>query len=192
MEGCLHPTLLRLFLVVFILGSVSADAQFKREDFQRAEKAIVRLNPSEFPNLPAGIRAVLEQRGCTVPQPYDARGEKKNVITGRFKSTEEKDWAVLCSHEGHSAILVFFEGRPDEMDEIEEEPDSQYLQVTSGGGKIGYSRQIEPASPGTIRRHINRSKQNTEHDGIENAFLEKGTIIWYRSNGKWMKLSGFD
>ena len=170
-------------------------AQFKREDFQREEKAIVRLNPSDFPDLPAKMRAVLEQRGCTIPQPYDARGEKKNVISGRFTSAEETDWATLCSQEGRSAILIFYGGHPDQVDEIGSEPDSQYLQVVSGGKEIGYSRQLAAATSKATRRYFARSAhipRSIDHDGIENAFLEKGSVIWYRSNGKWVELAGAD
>jgi hypothetical protein len=187
------------WLAIFVIGMLallsSAGGQLKREDFQRADKATVRLNPNEFPRLPMEVRTALEDRGCTIPQPYDSRGEKKNVIRGRFHSAGQADWAVLCSHEGLSKILVFYDGRPAQVDEIAQEADLQYLQVISGGQEIGYSRQLGVATPTIVRQRLARSTRNSrsiEHDGVENIFLEKGSEVWYNFGKKWVQLAGAD
>jgi hypothetical protein len=172
----------------------SADAQSKSDDWQRANEATVRLSPRDFPDLPSDVRSTLEDRGCTIPQPYDARGQKKNVIKGRFTSAGQRDWAALCSSGGRSVILVFNGGHSDQVEEIAEEPDLQYLQVVDSG-KIGYSRELTVALPKTIRRYAASGAQavrSVDHDGIENTFLDKGSVVWYRSGGKWAKISGTD
>jgi hypothetical protein len=186
---------LGLSLLGFAVGNcLRADAQFKREDFQHANEATVRLKPGDFLGLPANVRAILEQRGCTIPQPYNARGRQGNVIHGRFTSPDQTDWAVLSSREKRSAVLVFYGGRSDRMEQIGDEPDLQDLQVVSAGRQIGYSRQIGVATARVIRRstHSAQNLRNLDHDGIEDAFLEKGSVLWYYSNGKWVKLPGAD
>lgn len=94
-----------------LLGSCwRANAQFTRDDFRRADEATLRVKPRAFPNLPARVSTELERRDCTVPQPYGAARQAQNVISGGFISEGKKDWAVLCSHEKRSVILVFDEG----------------------------------------------------------------------------------
>lgn len=190
----MHRSFLGICLVASIFAiSSNAVAQLKAEDFQRADKKTVRLNPSDF-DLPSYVRTGLEQRGCTIPQPFNAGNEKKNVIKGRFKSAKETDWAVLCSHKRRSSILVFY-GPSGQTDEIADMPDSDYLQVISGGREIGYSRQLAVAAPSAIRRHLARLRQtarNINHDGIENIFVEKGSMIWLRVDGNWKQLTRAD
>jgi hypothetical protein len=183
-----------IFSLVVVLAS-SADGQLKRENFQRADKATLRLDPSDFAALPIEVRTALEHRGCRIPQPYGSHEEKKNVISGQFQSAAQTDWAVLCSHEGRSKILVFYGGRSAQVDEIAEEADLQYLQVISGDNEIGYSRRLTVATPKIIRQHLvhnTRSSLSIEHDGIEDVFLEKASVIWYSSGGKWVRFSGAD
>jgi hypothetical protein len=31
-----------------------------------------------------------------------------------------------------------------------------------------------------------------DHNGIDDAFLEKASVTWYRYNGKWIELQGAD
>lgn len=180
-------------LALYLTARPRVEAQVTRDDWGRAEAAIVRLSPSAFADLPPQLRTALEHRGCTIPQPYDAGGQKKNVITGGFTSAAQTDWAVLCSREKRSAILVFRGGRSDHVDSLAEEPDSQYLQVVAGGREIGYSRLLAVAKPKVVRRRFtHRTLPAVDHDGIENTFLGKASVVWYRSGGKWMQVSGAD
>ena len=182
-------------LTVTLALVLSAHGQLKREDFQDADAATVRLSPNDFPELPMEVRTALENRGCTIPQPYGNRAERKNVISGRFQSPGQTDWAALCSNRGVSKILVFYGGRSTQVDEIAEKSDVQYLQVVSGGTQIGYSRQLAIATPKIIRQqlaHSTRSSPSIDHDGIDNMFLEKGSEVWYNSGPKWVRLNGAD
>jgi hypothetical protein len=62
-----------------------------------------------------------------------------NAESGSFFTAGQMDWAVLCSRNKRSAILVFRAGHSDHVDELADEPDLQYLQVISRDNKIGYS-----------------------------------------------------
>lgn len=174
-----------VFLVALYLAAWSSiGLQSTRDDWHRAAEAIQRLQPSDFSDLPAELRTALEERGCTIPQPYNAGGQKKNAISGPFTSAGQTDWAVLCSHEKRSAILVFRGGHSGQMDSLAEEPDSQYLQVVAGPQKIGYSRLLAVAPAKVIHQHFPRGN----HAGIQDVFIEKASVVWYRSRGKWTKV----
>lgn len=79
------------------------------------------------------------------------------------------------------------------MDTIAEEPDSQYLQVVSGEQEIGYSRLLGVVTPEMIRRRLPKGRLRTaELDGIENTFVGKASVVWYRSGSKWSRFSWSD
>ena len=102
------------WVVLLLMAWLTPSAQTSPGDWRRADEATLRLKPDAFPNVPPELRTALENRGCRVPQPYNAAGQKNNVITGRFTSAGQTDWAVLCSREKRSTILVFRGGRPDQ------------------------------------------------------------------------------
>jgi hypothetical protein len=182
-------------LFAWLLAASSiVGAQVTRADWLRADMATRRLKPSAFSNLPSEVRNALERRGCTIPQPSNA-DHPQNVVSGEFTGSKHTDWAVLCSRERRSAILVFRGGASNEIEELAEQPDVRYLQVISGSGKIGYSRQLATATPSEIRRHFINKKhfpRNINHDGVEDTFIEKASVVWYDSGNKWMRLSGAD
>lgn len=181
---------MRIVRIVFLvcLAVPLLAAQLTREDFSRADDAIVRLKPDAFPDLPEHVRTALVQRGCTIPQPADERAEKKNVISGHFISAGAADWAVLCSHDKRSSILVFPGGHSARVESMGEEPDSQYLQVVGEGGKIGFSRLLTLATVKQVRKHV----AHAHLDGILDSFTGKASLLWYRSGSKWMKVQAGD
>jgi hypothetical protein len=87
---------------------------------------------------------------------------------------------------------VFAGGRTDSVDEFADEPDLQYLQVVTRDNKIGYSRVLTSVPEVVLRKRIGlRTSKlwNIDHNGIEDAFMEKGSTLWYRSGTKWVKRS---
>lgn len=179
------------FAVLLPLASGCLKAQLTRQDWLRADEETVRLKPSAFPNLPSAVRTELEHRGCAIPQPAGA-GYPKNAATGSFIASGQADWAVLCSRNKRSQILVFRSGNTDKVDELADAPDSNYLQVISGDNKIGYSRLLRPISTISLKNRAGKSAglKRFDHDGIEDTFIEKGSTIWYWSGTKWVKVSG--
>ena len=164
-------------------------------EWTRADAETVRLAPSRFGSLPAAVRRELERRGCSIPQTYAAKADlPDNVIRGRFTSSTTTDWAVLCSRQRRSTLLVFRGGGVTKIDELAPEQDEGRLQMI-GEGRIGYSRAILVAAPDDIGEH-NRNLDPPlpvlDHDGIHDAFIEKGSMIWYWSGAKWLQLAGAD
>jgi hypothetical protein len=163
-------------------------------EWNRADLGIVRLEPDAFRVLPSAIQVDLRKRGCTIPQPFTA-GPPQNVISGHFYTAIGTDWAVLCSHSRTSSILVYRRGAPESVFELHARPDKDFLQVT-GPGTIGYSRAIAVATPAYIREKNDRygvaEPRAIAHEGINDLFIEKASIVWYYHEGRWLQLPGAD
>lgn len=156
---------------------------------------IRRLNPDQFKDLPVRIVKVLQQRGCTIPQVYDA-SQRWNVIQGEFAKRGQKDWVVLCSLNGTSSILVFWGGPAQACpSEIAPAEDEDFLQDI-GDGRMGFSRVLSAASKRIILYHYKTyggpQPPPIDHDGIDDMFMDKGSEVHYCYEGKWLKLQGSD
>lgn len=167
----------------------------RHQDWAAADRATRRLPPSAFSDLPVAVRDDFAKRGCTVPQPYTAK-EPSNVIRGRFFSRTSDDWAILCSRLRVSAVLVYRQGQSTPAAEFGQADDADYLQTIDAAGTVGFSRAILIASPEQIRKYLDRLTKpvlaTIDHDGIEIAFIEKGSTVHYFVNGKWIEIPGAD
>jgi hypothetical protein len=183
-------------LVLAILLPVTALCQTKETplDFQKADVEIVRLSPSRFPQLPPAIQQELTRRGCAIPQVWGEKGAH-NVIKGSFIKPNEIDWAVLCSVDRTSAILVFRNALPTRVIELAREADINKLQG-EGDEKVGYSREISPVGRDFIMRHYGAyggvKPPPIDHQGIDDAFVGKASVVLYFHRGKWHALTGAD
>ena len=120
--------------------------------------------------------------------------EKKphNVIKGQFFRAGQVDWAVLCSVDRVSVILVYRNGSALNPSAIAREPDMGRLQGV-GNNEIGYSRGIGLATRAYILSHDRaQTAPKIDHDGINDAFAEKASVVMYFHNGKWIELMGAD
>ena len=165
-----------------------------QDKWERAEREIKRLPPSAFTELPAAVLKQLEAQGCIVPQGFD-RPAPHNVIRGQFARKGQSDRAVLCSKKGSSTILVFW-GKPTKCrSELALTEDRNFLQEI-GNGRIGYSRMIASAGADYILEHHKRyggpKPPPLDHQGIEDAFLGKASVVHYCYRGKWLRLTGAD
>jgi hypothetical protein len=165
------------------------------QDWERAFREIRRLRPSEFDALPSAVRGDLERRGCRIPQTY-AGQTPHNVIRGRFTSPANTDIAVLCSDGQSSRILVFGNGATTQVKEVAVAQDRTYLQVIGPADAVGYSRAIGVARMTALQRSAEALDEpktpRIDHDGIDDAFIEKGSEVWYWSGARWIRLRGAD
>src|ERR1700744_205266 len=60
---------------------------------------IRHLPVSSFPDFPQAVQDGLTQRGCLIPQTYEAH-HPENVVHASFERAGSVDWAVLCSANG--------------------------------------------------------------------------------------------
>lgn len=183
-------------VVLAFLGSTVATHADEQDKWLLASKAVVRLPPSAFPQVPAPLRAHLTKIGCLIPQAY-SRKEPHNVISGRFRNKDKTDWAVLCDINGVTKLLVFWEGVPTQMEELSRDDDPRAYLQGIGDGAIGYSHAIQTVNGAYIREHYEEyggtePPATIDHDGIDDAYLDKASVVLYWSKGKWVGLSGAD
>lgn len=143
---------MKVWLLALCLGGI---VTVQAQDWDRADRSTRRLAPSAFAGLPAEVREELERLECTVPQPFTAE-KPANVINGRFTSPRQTDWAILCSRQRRSSVLVFRGGSVAAVAEIASEPDVTSLQVIDGNGAIGYSRTLQWPTPTTSATGMSR------------------------------------
>jgi hypothetical protein len=103
---------------------------------------------------------------------------------------------VLCSVRDTSQILVYRAGGAAASDSLARTADRDYLQ-TIGGGRIAYSRKLNVASAAYIRSHAKAYNGPTppsplDHEGIDDGFQGKASVILYYFRGKWILLQGAD
>ena len=160
----------------------------------RANNTVRRLQIEDYPQLPPNVAVVLRSRACTIPQPSQS-APPRNVIVGDFFQKGQTAWAVLCSSANQSMILVFRNRSDHNPSEIAKSEDSRFIIETWQGGKL-YSREISAADRRFILRHYSAygglKPPQIDHSGIDDAFLEKASIIWYWYRGRWFQLQGAD
>ncbi len=162
---------------------------------QKDKWPVVRLSPQEFVELPQNLRVDLEKCGCLIPQVFGIE-KKHNVISGEFNQKGKKDWAVLCSKNEMTSILVYWKGSEKNASDIFPASESNYMQVTVGDGTMGFSRAIDTVGKDFIMSHYKEfggpKPPKIEHDAINNAFVEKASTVLYFHQGKWIELTGAD
>jgi hypothetical protein len=125
------------------------------------------------------------------------RADKKpqNVIKGEFTRKGQIDWAALCSLNRVSTILVFRNASERNPSELAREADIDKLQAVAGD-VIAYSRTISRVGREYILSHYGAyggpKPPTVDHQGIDDAFEGKASIVHYFHAGRWRKLAGAD
>jgi hypothetical protein len=158
------------------------------------DQEVVRLPSTAFQQLPQNLATDLQRRGCTIPQVPMIKG-RQNVIRGEFQKRGQTDWAVLCSVGRVSTILVFWNGSEIEPAEVGQMNDQDRLQSWTDG-KMVYSRQIKPVGKPYIMEHYQAyggpKPPLINHQGVNDVFVGKASVVWYWYQGKWLQLAGAD
>ena len=148
------------------------------------------LPPASFTEVPAAIRSDLQRRHCLIPQTYEAR-TPENVIHGAFREKGSSDWAALCSQNGTSTLLIYWDGSATKPAETAAQLDTDTADPHNETNLLGYARGIDPATPKSINEILaNKPYGPFDHDGIRDAHIEKSSVIHYFKNGTWMTLAG--
>jgi hypothetical protein len=188
---------MRAVLTIVAVSSTLVAVQNPREadKWKLADAATVRLSPQSFHQLPRKIIRSLEDRGCTIPQEF-GNSEPHNVVSGEFMSRRQTDWAVLCSRKRNSSILVFWGGSVRKVSAVAPSPDIVFLQTIDGAGNIGFSRAISALGRDYILKHYEEyggpKPPRIDHEGINDAYVEKASGVHYYYRGKWLELQGAD
>ncbi len=116
-----------------------------------------------------------------------------NVVSGSFHTADTKDWAVLCSIDRSSRILIYRGGVVRGLSEKPHSlsPDRNWIQ-----GGIGFSRAIGAADAKAMAYYHKEFGGPTpppiDHEGLEESYVGKASTIHYWYDGTWLELVGAD
>jgi hypothetical protein len=165
------------------------------EKSKTANEQATRLDPSKFKDLPQEIINNLKERKCTVPQTWHIK-TPHNVVSGEYSKKGQKDWAILCSINRVSSILIFWNGSTRNVAEIAKSDDLDYFQGVDSNNEMGFSRVIDTVDKKYIIDHYNSyggvKPPQIDHEGINDTFAEKASYVLYLHRGKWLELQGAD
>jgi hypothetical protein len=156
-------------------------------DGRQVQYLIRHLPPSSFPDVPLAVAQVLIQRGCLIPQTYEAH-QPENVVHGSFERPGSNDWAVLCSSNGTASLLVFFASEPDQPTTLETAQETDRLQPNPGSSELGFNWGIDPASPQKVHEAqigLSPRPARLSHDALADSTIDRKTIYHYFKNGAW-------
>jgi len=151
---------------------------------------IRHLPASSFPDLPAAVRAELDSRGCIIPQTYEAH-RPENVIHASLERPGTSDWAVLCSLNGTTSLLVFFGSAPTQPFVLASAPETEQLQLNTATGVMGFNWAIDPASPQRIHEAqtgLVPRPPIIDHDALADSTVDRRTIYHFYAKGGWTHL----
>ena len=153
---------------------------------------IRRLPVSSFPDLPVVVQNELVERGCMIPQTYQAH-RPENVVRGSLQRVGSSDWAVLCAVQGKVSLLVFFASAPDRPVQLAEAAETARLQPHDPSGVLGFNWGIDPASPQRVhdaQAGMDRRTEPLDHDALADSKVDRSTVYHYYNGQQWTVLNG--
>jgi hypothetical protein len=148
---------------------------------------IRRLPVVSFPDLPETVAEVLSQRGCLIPQTYQAH-RPENVIHASLERPGSSDWAVLCSARGTVELLVFFGRSQSKPVTLASVPELERVQRHDSSGVFGFDWGIDPASPEHVHEAQTGMRQHPpmlDHDALMDTVLNEKTIYHFYAHNVW-------
>jgi hypothetical protein len=149
------------------------------------------LPVNSFPELPAPIAAALNDRGCVIPQTYQAK-RPENVIHASLERSGSSDWAVLCLAHSHVSLLVFFASASALQPAVlSRELETERLQAYGFTGDLGFDWGIDPATPEQVhdaQAGMAHRPPPPDHDCVADTVIDRKTVYHLYRNGAWAVL----
>lgn len=148
------------------------------------------LPPASFPNLPPAVVSQLNAQHCLIPQTFEAR-KPENVIHGEFEAPGSTDWAVLCSHDGSTDLLVFLHSALEKPFTLATAKNTDRMASEMPADPLGSAWGISTIPPDGMRHTPGVHQHGPfNHDGIEDDFIEHASTVHYYRSGSWLALEG--
>jgi hypothetical protein len=157
--------------------------------------------PDDFPFLSADVRKELNAKRCLIPQDVE-KETMTNVVNGEFAHHGQKDWAVYCSVDGKSKVLIIWGGpsqctgepfgneQPIADDLVYKYADAQQLGRVPPRGSF-WNLSVVPRKQVVARQRIGIQEgkllKSADHDALQRISIG-GTNGVYCVNGKWREL----
>jgi hypothetical protein len=148
---------------------------------------IRHLPVSSFPDLPRAVQEQLDDRGCLIPQSYEAR-QPENVVHASLERPGSTDWAVLCSARGTVTLLVFFGSGSKQPFTLASGPETERLQSHGSSGVLGFNWAIDPALPQDVREAqlgMRHPPPRLDHDALADSVIDQRTVYHFYLSNAW-------
>ncbi|HUQ99927.1 MAG TPA: hypothetical protein VM166_10760 [Gemmatimonadaceae bacterium] len=144
-------------------------------------KMVPKVSPDSLRELPLRVRSSLSGRGCLIPVAFaDAH---KNAKRGEFSAKGQAEWALMCSVEGVSQILIVSAATGTVVDSLAVGGDAGGMEQENGKWWFTRSFIVYPASKLDAEERFGLPRP-LDHDVIDVAQGMTSTA-WYRVNGIW-------
>jgi len=161
----------------------------------RSTSYLIRHLPvSSYPELPGEFAALLNRRGCMIPQTYEAH-RPENVIHGSFERANSLDWAVLCTESGSGrgtvSLIVYFASAPANLRVLASGPETERLQAHDRSGVLGFNWGIDPASPERVRQAqagMEHHPALVTHDALADSVVDGRIVYHFYATDAWTVL----
>ena len=156
-------------------------------DGQAVPYLIRHLPVNSFPQLPVSIQEQLRERGCLIPQTYEAYGPE-NVVHASLVGRGSSDWAVLCSVKGTVSLLVFLSGSENGPTVLASAPETERLQAHGVSRELGFNWGIDPATPEQVHEAqsgMDSRPPRLDHDALADSVIEHKTVYHYFTRNSW-------
>ena len=154
----------------------------------RSSPYVIRHLPvNAFPQLPPAVQKTLTNRGCLIPQTYEAH-QPENVVHASLERHDSSDWAVLCSVDGTVSLLVFFSSRDGEPAVLASVPETTRLQAHGASNVLGFNWGIDPVSPQQVHEAqlgMRHPPARPDHDALADSIVDRKTIYRLYSKDTW-------
>ena len=165
-------------------------------DGQATPYVIRHLPVSSFPQLPAAVAKALVERGCLIPQTYQAH-RPENVVQASLERPGSSDWAVLCSTQGTVSLLVFFGsaagGGVAQAQVLSSAVETERLQGQGNVGDVlGFNWGIDPATPEQVhdaQAGMDKRPARVDHDALADTLVDHRTVYHFYTKGAWIALA---
>lgn len=167
-------------------------------DGRTTQYVIRHLPVGSFPQLPVAVAKALVERGCLIPQTYQAH-RPENVVQASLERAGSNDWAVLCSTQGTVSLLVFFgSGLGDGASAahalvLASAVETERLQEHgSVGGVLGFNWGIDPATPEQVHEAqagMDKRPARVDHDALADTLVDHHTVYHFYTKGAWIALA---
>jgi hypothetical protein len=158
---------------------------------------IRHLPVSSFPELPKAVAKALIERGCLIPQTYQAH-RPENVVEASLERAGSTDWAVLCSAQGTVSLLVFFgseasgDGGAAQVRVLASAVETERLQARGPDGMLGFNWGIDPATPERVHEAqagMDKRPARVDHDALADTLVDRHTVYHFYAHGAWIALA---
>jgi hypothetical protein len=156
-------------------------------DGKAAPYLVRHLPVNAYPELPPAIQERLTQRGCLIPQTYEAR-RPENVVHASLERRGSSDWAVLCSVKGDVSLLVFLGSGDGEASVLATAPETSRLQRRAMSNVLGFNWAIDAATPEQMHEAqlgMHHPPPRADHDGLADSVVDEKTVYRFFEHGAW-------